>query len=457
MKRPRTLPYGKMVKTYNMAQFFINRPVFAWVIAIIIMLSGALCIRSLPVAQYPDIALPQISILGQYPGASAKIVDASVVQIIEQQMKGIDNLLYMRSSSDSFGNIEMFFTFSAGTDVDTAQVQIQNKLQQALPQLPEAVQRQGLQVNNSVENSFLVIAFYSENNDMTSGEISDYVASNILDPLGRVQGVGSTTLYGGQNAMRIWCNPEKMRQFELNPADIAVAVRAQNAQVAGGQTGAGPALPGQQTSFTVTAANRLETVDDFKNIQLRVQENGSILRLEDVARIELDEESFMGSSWFDGHPCSGVAVRLASGANVLATTAAIKKEIASLARFFPAGLKYAYAEDRAPIVEKSIMAVTRTLLESIVLVIAIMFCFLQSARVTVIPTIAVPVVLLGVFTVLSICGYSINTLTMFGLILAIGLLVDDAIVVVENVERLMQSEGLSPYDAAVKSMHDSVT
>ena len=435
-----------------MAAFFIHRPVFAWVIAIIIMLAGALAIRSLPVAQYPDIALPQIAIYGQYPGASARIVDQSVTQVVEQQMKGIDNLLYMRSSSDSFGNVEMFFTFASGTNIDTAQVQVQNKLQQAMPQLPEVVQRQGVQVYKAVENSFMVIAFYVENDAMRANDISDYVASTLLDPLSRVQGVGSTTLYGGQNAMRIWCNPDKMRQYMLNPQDIIAAVREQNAQVAGGQVGAAPSPAGQEISITVNASSRLENVEEFEQIRLRVEEDGSVLRLKDVARIELNEESFMGGTRYNGHQGVGLAVKLASGANVIETTKGIKAEVESLSRFFPPGLKHAYADDRAPIVEKSIAAVVRTLLEAIALVVAVMFLFMQSVRATVIPAIAVPVVLLGVFAVLSAAGFSINTLTMFGMVLAIGLLVDDAIVVVENVERLMRDEKLSPKEAALKSM-----
>ncbi len=435
-----------------MAAFFINRPIFAWVLAILTMLAGLLAIRSLPVAQYPDIALPQIAIIGQYPGASASTVDQSVTQVIERQMKGIDNLLYMRSSSDAFGNVEIYFTFASGTDPDIAQVQVQNKLQQATPQLPQEVQRQGLQVVKSVDNSFMVLAFYVENDSMRANDISDYVASHLQDSLSRIQGVGSTTLYGGQNAMRVWLDPEKMRRFSLNPSDIATAIQGQNVQVAGGQVGAAPAPPGQEITFTVNASERLKTVEDFRQISLRIEKDGSILRLSDVARIELNEESFMGGTMFNGHHGVGIAFKLASGANVIETTTAIKKEVESLSRFFPPGMRYAYADDRAPIVEKSIASVARTLGEAIFLVVVVMFVFLQSFRATLIPAIAVPVVLLGVFAILALAGYSINTLTMFGMVLAIGLLVDDAIVVVENVERLMQKEGLSPKEAALKSM-----
>lgn len=435
-----------------MAAFFIKRPVFAWVIAILMMLAGALALRSLPVAQYPDIALPQIAVIGTYPGASASTTDQSVTQVIERQMKGIDNLLYMRSSSDAFGNVEMFFTFASGTDPDIAQVQVQNKLSQAEPMLPEAVKRQGLQVVKAVDNSFMVVAFYVDNDSMRANDISDYVSSNILDSLNRVQGVGSTTLYGGENAMRIWLDPEKMRRYSLNPSDIVSAIEGENAQVTGGQVGAAPAVKGQELNITVNASERLKTVEDFQKIRIRVEEDGSMLRISDVARVELNEELFLGDTTYNGQAGVGIAFKLASGANVLETTERIKAELESLSRFFPPGLKYAYADDRAPIVEKSISSVARTLIEAIVLVVAVMFLFLQNIRATFIPTIAVPVVLLGVFAVLAAFGYSVNTLTMFGLVLAIGLLVDDAIVVVENTERLIRMEGLSPLDAAFKSM-----
>ena len=435
-----------------MAAFFINRPIFAWVIAIIIMLAGVLAIGRLPVAHYPDIALPQISISAQYSGATASIVDRSVTQIIEQQVKGLDNMLHMKSTSSSSGATEIILTFAAGTDVDTAQVQVQNKVQQALSLLPDAVQRMGVQTSKAVDNSFMTVAFYDVSDTMRPNDISDYVASALVDPLSRVQGVGSITLYGTQNAMRIWCDPDKMRQYKLNPQDVIAAVRAQNAQVAGGQVGAAPALPGQEINIAINASSSLENVEEFEQIQLRVEENGSAVLLKDVARIELNEESSMGITFFNGHAGTGLAFKLSSGANVLQTTKGIKAELQSLASFFPPGLKYAYADDRAPIVEKSIHSVVRTLLEAIALVVAVMFVFMQSYRATLIPAIAVPVVLLGVFAVFAATGFSINTLTMFGMVLAIGLLVDDAIVVVENVERLMRDEGLAPKEAALKSM-----
>ena len=435
-----------------MAAFFIQRPVFAWVLAICVMLAGLLALTRLPVEHYPDISLPQLSVAAHYPGASAGIVDRGVTQIIEQRIKGLDNLLYMDATSSSSGNAEIVLTFMAGTDIDMAQVRVQNLLQQALPYLPDIVQRQGVQVSKAVENAFMTVAFYDASDTLRGNEISDYVASSLMDPLGRLRGVGSVTLYGSQNALRIWCNPEKMWQYGLNPQDVLAAVRAQNAQVAGGRIGAAPALPGQEVSITVNASSLLESVGDFENIPLRVREDGSALFLKDVARIELNEEEFMGGTWFDGHPGTAMAFKLASGANVLETTRLIKTELESLVRFFPPGLTYAFAEDRAPIVEESIASVARTLGEAIALVVAVMFLFLQRLRTTIIPAITVPVVLLGVLALLDAAGFSINTLTLFGMVLAIGLLVDDAIIVVENVERLMREEGLSPRDAALKSM-----
>jgi len=319
-----------------MADFFINRPIFAWVIAIIIMLAGGLAIVRLPVAHYPDIALPQISISAQYPGASASIIDRSVTQIIEQQIKGLDNLLHMKSSSSSSGGTEIILTFAAGTDANTAQVQVQNKLQQALSLLPDAVQRQGVQALKAVGNSFMTVAFYDARDTMRPNDISDYVASSLVDPLSRIAGVGSITLYGFQNAMRIWCNPDKMRQYKLNPQDVIAAVRSQNAQVAGGQVGAAPAMPGQEINIDINASSSLETVEEFEQIQLKVEENGSVLLLKDVARIELNEESSMGSTFFNGHAGTGLAFKLASGANVLETARGIKAELQSLAGFFSA-------------------------------------------------------------------------------------------------------------------------
>ncbi len=435
-----------------MANFFIDRPIFAWVIAILIMLTGAICLFNLPIAQYPNIAMPEVSIEARYPGASAKTAEDTVTQIIEQNMKGIDNLEYMYSTSDSTGASTVNLVFKSGTDVDIAQVQVQNKLQLANPLLPEEVQRQGVKVSKSVRNYLIVIGFISENASMDNVDISDYVSSTLQDPISRLPGVGDTTLFGAQYAMRIWCDPAKFEKYKLNPSDVIAAIKGQNAQVPGGQVGAAPALLGQEINVTVNAASRLESVEQFENIYLRTNPDGSVLLLKDVAKVELNGESFMAFSHYNGMPSSGLAIKLASGANALDTAEGIKTKLAEMEEFFPHGLKIVYPWDTTPFVSLSIKAVFQTLGEAILLVFLVMFLFLQNFRATLIPTIAVPVVLLGTFGVLAAFGFSINSLTMFGMVLAIGLLVDDAIVVVENVERLMREERLSPKDAAKKSM-----
>ena len=435
-----------------MAGFFIDRPIFAWVIAILIMLAGSMSLVTLPVAQYPEIAPPQIGIFSTYPGASAKTVDESVTQVIEQQMKGLDHLMYMYSDSNSAGLANLYFVFEAGTNIDTAQVQVQNKLQLAMPLLPEAVQRQGISVYKSASSSLMLVSFISEDDSMSFSDISDYVASYIQDPISLISGVGETTLYGAQYAMRIWLDPERMRQYKLNPSDVIAAISDQNEQVTGGQVGAGPAVPGQQINLTVNASSRLQTVPEFENIFLRINEDGSALYLRDVARVELNDDLYLATSRFNGKPSAGLDIKLASGANALETAQAIKEKLEQLKPFFPAGLNYAFPYDTAPVVDSSIKSVYRTLGETVVLVFLVMYLFLQSFRATVIPAVTIPVVLLGTFGVLAAAGFTINTLTLFGMVLAIGLLVDDAIVVVENVERLMNEEGLSPRDAAKKSM-----
>ena len=435
-----------------MAHFFIDRPIFAWVVAIMIMLGGSFALMTLPVAQYPNIAAPEVMIRAQYPGASAKIVEESVTQVIEQQMKGIDNLMYIYSESDSAGRCSIKFAFEAGTDIDIAQVQVQNKLQLATPMLPEVVQRQGISVVKAVRNYLIVLSLYSDDGSMRNSDIGDYVASYVQDPISRLSGVGETEVFGAQYGMRIWLNPEKMEQYRLNPSDIITAIREQNEQVTGGQTASGPALPGQEVSLTINAASRLETPRQFDYIFLRTLEDGSALYLKDVATTELNEERFFAIGRFNGHPSAGLGIKLASGANALNTATRIKAEMENLSQFFPPGLKYSYSYDTAPIVSESIVSVFRTLGEAIVLVFLIMFLFMQSFKATLIPTIAIPVVLLGTFGVLHLGGFTINTLTMFGIVLAIGLLVDDAIVVVENVERLMREEKLRPKEAAKKSM-----
>lgn len=439
-----------------MARFFIDRPIFAWVIAIVIMMAGTLSLYGLPVAQYPNIAAPEVSIRVTYPGASAKTVEDTVTQIIEQKMTGIDNLVYMYSTSDATGRAEIVLSFATGTEIDIAQVQVQNKLQLATPLLPEAVQRQGISVTKSTKNFLLIVGFFSRDDSMTAADISDYVASNVEETISRINGVGDVTVFGSQYAMRIWCDPDKLEQYGLMPADVSAAVSAQNVQVTSGQLGGRPAVEGQQINVTVNASFRLETVEEFERILLRVNTDGSAVYLKDVARMELDSESFFATSRFNRHPSSGLAIKLASGANALEAADAVKAEVARLSEFFPAGLEVDYPYDTTPFVRLSIDEVYKTLGEAILLVFLVMYLFLQNFRATLIPTIAVPVVLLGTFGVLSAFGYSINTLTMFAMVLAIGLLVDDAIVVVENVERLMEEEHLSPLEAARKSM-DQIT
>jgi len=435
-----------------MSRFFIDRPIFAWVLALVIMLAGALSIDTLPVSQYPSIAPPQVSINASYPGASAKTLEDSVTQVIEQKLKGIDGLSYMSSTSDSQGNASITLTFTASTDPDTAQVQVQNKLQSATPLLPQEVQRQGVQVVKSTSNFLMVVGFVSEDGSQSQVDLSDYVSSNVLDTLSRVEGVGEVQLFGAQYAMRIWLNPHQLTQYALTPADVSAAVQAQNAQVSAGQLGAAPAPAGQQINATVTAQSRLQTPEQFRDIVLKTGGDGAVVRLRDVARVELGAESYATVSRYNGHPAAGVAVKLATGANALATAKAVKAELTHIEPYMPQGTKAVVAYDSTPFVEVSIHEVVKTLVEAVILVFLVMYLFLQNFRATLIPTIAVPVVLLGTFGVMAVAGFSINTLTMFGLVLAIGLLVDDAIVVVENVERVMTEEGLSPKEATRRSM-----
>ncbi|VVE38044.1 efflux RND transporter permease subunit [Pandoraea terrigena] len=433
-----------------MAKFFIDRPVFAWVIAIVIALAGALSISSLPVAQYPDIAPPSVSISATYTGASAKTIEDSVTQVIEQNMKGIDNLRYMSSTSDSAGNAQITLTFNAGTNPDIAQVQVQNKLQLAEASLPTTVQTTGITVTKSSSSFLLIAGFVSKSGKMTQADLSDYVAAHVQDPISRVDGVGDVTLFGGQYAMRIWLDPAKLQKYSLEPSDIETALEAQNTQVSSGSVGAAPAAPGQQIQATVTAQSRLQTPDQFRKILLKSGTDGSTVHLEDVARVEIGSESYSTTSRYNGMPATGLAIKLATGANALKTATAVKQRLKDLN--LPQDIRVVYPYDTTPFVRISIEEVIKTLVEAIVLVFLVMYLFLQNLRATLIPTIAVPVVLLGTFGVLSVLGFSINTLTMFGMVLAIGLLVDDAIVVVENVERVMEQDGSSPREATRKSM-----
>jgi hydrophobe/amphiphile efflux-1 (HAE1) family protein len=439
-----------------MARFFIDRPIFAWVIAIIVMIAGALSILRLPVSQYPAIAPPTISVGASYPGASARTLEETVTQVIEQRMTGLDGLRYMSASSDASGSASVELVFEPGTDPDIAQVQVQNKLQLAMPQLPQEVQRQGVRVAKSNRNFLLIAAFVSEDGSMTRNDISDYVFSTVQEPLSRVPGVGDVQVFGAQYAMRVWLDPDKLVAYRLTPLDVSQAIQAQNAQVSAGQFGGTPAAPGQELNATITAQTRLSTPEQFRAILLRVNPDGSQVRLGDVARVELSGESFDIESFYNGKPVSGLGIRLAANANALATADAVRARLDDLSATFPPGLEVVYPVDNTPFVRLSIREVVITLVEAIGLVVLVMLLFLQNLRATLIPTIAVPVVLLGTFGVLAAFGFSINTLTLFGLVLAIGLLVDDAIVVVENVERVMAEEGLGPREATRRSM-DQIT
>lgn len=439
-----------------MARFFIDRPVFAWVIAIAIMLFGILSIRALPISQYPAIAPPAISINVNYPGASAETVQNTVIQVIEQQLNGLDNLLYFTGNSSKDGSASITLTFAQGTDPDTAQVQVQNKLSLAIPRLPQTVQQQGIRVAKATSNFLMVIGLVSTDGRMDRTDIADFIVTSMQDPLSRTPGVGDFQLFGSQYAMRIWLDPAKLVNFGMTPEDVETAVRAQNVQIASGEMGALPAVSGQRLNATLVGPSYLETPEQFGAILLRVQPDGAQVRLRDVARVEIGGENYATSGYFNGHPAAGIGIRLASGANALDTVAAVRETVDRLRPSFPQGLEVVYPLDTSPFVRLSIESVVYTLIEAVVLVFFVMYLFLQNVRATLIPTIAVPVVLLGTFAVLQIAGFSINTLTMFGMVLAIGLLVDDAIVVVENVERVMAEEHLTPLEATRKSM-DQIT
>jgi multidrug efflux pump len=435
-----------------MVNFFIDRPIFAWVLAIVVMLAGALAITTLPIAQYPSIAPPAISVQVTYPGASADVVQSSVTQVIEQQLSGIDHLLYFGSESDADGSMTITLYFEQGTNPDIAQVQVQNKLQLATPLLPLEVQQEGLRVAKATRNFLIVIGFYSTDGSFSSEDVSDYIASYVQDPISRTPGVGDFQLFGTQYAMRVWLDPAKLNNYGLTPVDVNNALQAQNLQVPSGELGGLPAVRGQRLHATIVGPQRLTSATEFGSVLLKVNTDGSQVRLRDVARIGLGAESYAVHTEYNGHPAAGLAVKLATGANALETATAIRATMERLAPFFPPGLTLIYPYDTTPFVRVSIDEVVKTLFEAIVLVFLVMYLFLQNFRATLIPTIAVPVVLLGTFAILSAAGFSINTLTMFGMVLAIGLLVDDAIVVVENVERVMEEEKLPPKEAARKSM-----
>jgi hydrophobe/amphiphile efflux-1 (HAE1) family protein len=435
-----------------MSRFFIDRPIFAWVVAMGVMLAGVIAIFSLPIAQYPTIAPPAVTITATYPGASAATLESSVTQVIEQQLKGIDHLLYFSSTSASNGVTTITVTFQPGTNPDIAQVQVQNKLSQATPELPSQVQEQGLIVAKAQSDFILIVALYDADGHHDATDLGDYLNSKLVDPISRVNGVGDTQVFGAQYAMRIWLDPYKLNNYKLMPSDVAAAVQAQNVQVPAGELGAQPAAANQELDATVNAQSRLKTADEFRAVILKTATDGSIVRLGDVARVEMGGDNYTQSARYNGRAAAGLAVKLASGANALKTVALVKARVAQLEAGFPAGIAATFPVDNSSFIKLSIADVVQTLLVAIVLVVAVMFLFLQNWRATLIPAIAVPVVLLGTFGVLAIAGYSINVLTLFAMVLAIGLLVDDAIVVVENVQRIMEEEGLSPKEATVKSM-----
>ncbi|MDP9085903.1 MAG: efflux RND transporter permease subunit, partial [Pseudomonadota bacterium] len=440
------------------SRIFIARPIFAWVIAIVIMLAGIGAVFSLPIEQYPDIAPTSINIRATYPGASAETLESSVTQIIEQQLTGIDGLIYFSSSSSSSGSAAITATFAKGTNPDIAQVQVQNKVQQAIPRLPQQVQAQGVNVTKASSDFLLVVSVYDETGRATPVDVADFLVSNLQDSIGRVPGVGDVSVFGSQYAMRIWLDPYKLAAVKLMPSDVTTAIQAQNTQVAAGQIGSQPSGPDQMLTATVTARSRLTTPDQFRQIVLKTQTDGSRVLLGDVARVELGAENYSILSHFNGKPAAGIAVQLAPGSDALKTAELVKAEVQRQSADFPEGYKYGFPVDSTVFIRLSVNEVVKTLVEAIILVVIVMFVFLQSWRATLIPAIAVPVVLLGTFGVLSFAGFSINTLTLFGMVLSIGLLVDDAIVVVENVERVMdENPDVDAREATIQSMGEITT
>ncbi|RUR93046.1 multidrug efflux RND transporter permease AcrD [Pectobacterium polaris] len=435
-----------------MANFFVDRPIFAWVLAILLSLCGMLAIKSLPLEQYPDLAPPSVRITASYPGASAQTLENTVTQVIEQSMTGLDNLMYMSSDSSNTGQARVMLTFEAGTDPDEARQQVQNQLQSAIRKLPQDVQQQGVTVSKTGDTNILMVAFVSTDGSMDKQDIADYVATNIQEPISRISGVGEVSAYGSQYAMRIWLDPAKLMDYALTTSDVVRAIESQNSQVSVGQVGGVPSVDNQALNATINAQSLLETPQQFRDITLRVNQDGSAVTLGNVAEVELGAERYDFLSRFNGQSASGLGVTLASGANELETDKRVRERIEELSQYFPHGLEAKIAFETSPFVKASITDVVKTLFEAVLLVFLVMYLFLQNFRATLIPTIAVPVVLLGTFAVLYAFGFSLNTLTMFAMVLAIGLLVDDAIVVVENVERVMSEEGLSPRDATRKSM-----
>jgi len=439
-----------------LSRFFLQRPVFAWVIAIILMVGGVGAILKLPISQYPPIAPPSIAITAVYPGASAETVENSITQIIEQKMTGFDKMLYLSATSDSTGGARIELTFAPGTDPDLAWSQVQNKLQTAMASLPEVVQSQGVTVNKSTRNYLIVAGLVSEDGSLTGNDLRDYAKSNLEKIVSRIPGVGEVEIFGGQYAMRIWIHPEKLTKYGMTFADIVTALRTYNVEISAGQFGGAPAVEGQRLNASIIVQSMLKTPEEFAHIPLRTNPDGSVVRISDIGRAELGTENYGIDVDYNGMPSTGIAIRQAAGANALDTADAVRAKFKELSDYFPAGMKVVYPYDTTPFVRVAINEVMKTLVEAIVLVFLVMYLFMGNMRATLIPTIAVPVVLLGTFLILGLFGFSINMLTMFAMVLAIGLLVDDAIVVVENVERLMSEEGLSPLEATRKSM-DQIT
>ncbi|HET6940651.1 MAG TPA: efflux RND transporter permease subunit [Sphingomicrobium sp.] len=438
-----------------MSLIFINRPIFAWVLAIVVTLAGIAAINGLPIEQYPDIAPPQVNVRANYPGANAQTIENSVTQIIEQQLTGIDGLLYFTSTSSSRGQVSISVVFEKGTDPDTAQVQVQNQVQQAISRLPAQVQQQGIRVTKSNPDSLLIVALYDETDQRTNMDVSDYLASYVQDPLSRVPGIGDINVFGAPHAMRIWLNPQRLAAFSLMPSDVINAISAQNTEVAAGEVGGLPSPQNQMLNATVTAQSKLQTPDQFRAIVLKTDPSGAMVRLGDVARVDLGAENYSSIVRVNGHPGAGIAVSLAPGADALETADLVKARVQQLSESFPEGLKLAYANDTTNFIKLSVNEVVKTLIEAIILVIIVIFIFLQNWRALLVPAIAIPVVLMGTFAVFYMTGFTINTLTLFGLTLAVGLLVDDAIVVVENVERLLEENpGMSPREATIESMKE---
>jgi len=439
-----------------LSRFFLKRPVFAWVIAIILMVAGLLAIYNLPISQYPPIAPPSIAIQAFYPGASAETVENSVTQIIEQKMTGFDKMLYLSATSDSAGASRVELTFAPGTDPDLAWAQVQNKLQLAMANLPDVVQRAGVKVSKSTRNWLMIVGLVSEDGSMDGDDLRDYAQSNLEKVLSRVPGVGEVEIFGGQYAMRIWLNPDRLTDYQMTIEDVIAALRAYNVEVSAGQFGGVPAVEGQRLNAAIIVQSLLKTPDEFASIPLRTNPDGSIVRIKDVGRTELGTDTYDIVAYHNGRPSSALAIRQAAGANALETADNIRAKLAEMSQFFPPGMKVVYPYDTTPFVRVAINEVVKTLIEAIILVFLVMYLFMGNMRATLIPTIAVPVVILGTFAVLGLFGFSINMLTMFAMVLAIGLLVDDAIVVVENVERIMSEEGISPFEATRKSM-DQIT